>query len=88
MIQSWCNLRHLNCIKSSKGESRESDPTQISAVAEVPRPAPMTSTTLEIGEKKGFMRLDESVRNLILNDSAPTSEVAAGAPCENCKKIL
>ena len=75
MILNWCNIRHSNCIESAEGVSRESDPTRISTAEEIPRSAPMTTTTVETGEKKSFMKLDESVRNLILNASAPTTSL-------------
>ena len=89
-INSWSTQRHENCIESTAVHPVDKDLSRISEVIESSQVALSESlTSSETSEKKGFKKLDDSVKNLILNASAPSSEVAAGAPstlCENFYK--
>jgi hypothetical protein len=93
-IQKWCHNRHLLCIK------QETTPTPTTNIQEdelqcISEAIELSQTSLSesisaqsSAEKKGFSKLDESVKNLILNASAPNCKIAAGEPSVQCKTFF
>lgn len=89
-IQQWSIRRHLACIKPEKQQTtREEELIRISEAIESSRSSIQSSlSSSKEAEKKGFEKLDDSVKNMILNASAPNEEIAPGSPSEACKNFF
>ena len=89
-VSKWCDDCHSICIsKVISPPSPEKD--CLSEVLEASRllsTEPPTSTSSESSDKKGFMKLDKAVRNMILNTLSSNSEIQAGAPCPACENFF
>ena len=95
MVESWSMCRHNMCICLTPTQTSQVDPdanlAKISEAIEAFQNAlssKISASSDEITKKKGFSKLDSSVKNMILNASASDPEIAPGAPCKSCEDFF
>ena len=86
-VLHWAKLRHTHVFPTSqKSHPVPNDRQSLDSISKVIERSFQSFPGTENSEKtsKGFAKLHESTRNLILNASAQNSDIAATEPCDDC----
>jgi len=94
IVSNWSKSRHSHCIHEpgpqvSTTNPRERETSELDAFSEVISKLKKSATEdLSESTQKGFNKLYASTKNMILNASAPNSEIKAGSPSKHCSDFL
>ena len=89
-VLQWAQTRHQNCFpsipKPRTNQEVSSNIQSFESLSQAIEKSFQSFPGSDNAEKspKGFMKLHDSTRNLILNASSQNSEIAASDPCEDC----
>ena len=86
----WAKNRHSNCLGpqtscTSQTPTRERDLWSIEAMNQIIEKSSQNLNDEQGKTKKGFEKLHDSTKLLILNASSPNGEIAASSPPEDCR---
>lgn len=93
-ISAWAETQHRKCIiqvTDNQHNLNNNDIQRLSTVIESTQQANQSiinETISSSSEKKGFDKLDKSVKNLILNAASPNNEIAATIPPQTCSSFF
>ena len=94
-ISTWAKNHHNKCIKSitppNNNQINNDDILRLSTVLESTHQTNqsiLNESSSTSSDKKGFEKLDESIKNLILNAASPNNEIAAATPPTTCSSFF
>jgi hypothetical protein len=90
-VLSWAKTRHQHCLPSEPRSQVPQNNTQtFETLSQVIEKSFQSFPGSESNEKspKGYAKLHDSTKNMILNASAQNSAIAASDPCEDCQMFF